>query len=144
MRAGLRMPHEFRDAVFELLRDVMLEDFRLLMDLVLGKPEVLHEVPLEEPVVADDFEGHLEAPLREARPIVGRVLHPTPLRQEPEHLADRRLARAQIRSNPLGSDASPFGREKVDRLDVILDGSGHGEMLTIVQKNCQGLTFGLG
>jgi hypothetical protein len=60
-------------AFLELFREDVLEDLRLIVDLVPGHPERLGEIGLEQTVMADDLESNCPAPLREPGPVIGHV-----------------------------------------------------------------------
>ena len=67
------------DARLERLREVVLEALGLGVHLVPGEPERLHQVELEQAVVADDLERGLRPGLRERDAVVRLVAHePTP------------------------------------------------------------------
>lgn len=121
MRAGFGMAHQVSDSILEFLADVVFEALRLLVNFVLLEAEMLHEVPLDEPVMPDHFQRHFLALQSQARAVIGRVIDPATLGEEAKHLADSGQTVAKARGQLLGVGRPIFLRENVDRLDVILD-----------------------
>lgn len=73
VRTGRRVAEEFVDARLEILGDDVLEPLRLLVDLVPLVAERLHQVALQQAVVADHLQGDLLAALGQAHAPVGHV-----------------------------------------------------------------------
>jgi hypothetical protein len=61
------------DARFELVGEMVLEPLGLLVDLIPGEPERLHEIQLQQPVVTHDLECHPLARWGEGGAVVALV-----------------------------------------------------------------------
>ena len=94
------------------------------MDLIPGHAEALHEEELEQPMVAHDLERDTGAVLGEAHAAVGLALDEAEGCQLGQHPGHRGGADVE----PLGKRGRRHGAlagvERVDRLDVVLNGSG--------------------
>ena len=107
------------DARLDLLGEVVLEAIRLGVHLVPAEPERLHQVELEQPVVADDLERDPLARRRQRGAVVALVLD-QPERREPlEHAGRGRRADAElVRDRRRGRRA--VAAELPDRFEVVL------------------------
>ena len=110
------------DQLLQLLGEDVLQHLRLGVDFVPGHAEALHEEELEQPMVADDLERDAGAVLGEADPAVGLVLDETEGRQLGQHPGDRGGADLQPLRERRRRHGALAGVERVDRLDVVLDG----------------------
>ena len=126
VRIARRVAERGVDARLERLREVMLEPLGLGVHLVPGEPERLHQVELEQAVVADDLERRLRPGLGQRDAVVGRVGHQAHAREPLDH-----------RGRGGGRDAKPLRQrarrhrsaaiQHPDRLQVILDCLGHDQ-----------------
>ena len=97
VRIARRMAERGVDARLERLREVVLEPLGLGVHLVPGEPERLHQVELEQAVVADDLERGLRPRLGERDAVVRLVAH-EPHAGEP---LDHRGRRGRGHAEPL-------------------------------------------
>ena len=116
-----------RDPRLEVLGEDVLERLGLLVHAVPRHPEVLGEVELEQPVVAQHLERDALAGGGERDPAVGRVGDEPLLGELLDHAARRRGGHAEPRGEVVRGDAGS-GLEallqRVDGLRVVLDGLG--------------------
>ncbi len=133
-----RVPHEFRDPVFESFADMMFEDLRLFVHVVGIEAEVLDEVPLQQAVVAHHLLGDPFALRSEADAVILAVLYQIVATQRSEHLAHRGGSHFEAIRDRLGADRLAAA-EVVDRFQVVLDGgAAHDSILTKAKNPCQG------
>ena len=85
MRIARRVAERGVDARLERLREVVLEPLGLGVHLVPGEPERLHQVELEQTVVADDLERRLRPGLGQRDAVVGLVAHEADAREALDH-----------------------------------------------------------
>ena len=114
------------DARLEGLGEVVLEALGLGVHLVPREPERLHEVQLEQPVVADDLERGLRPGVGERHAVVALVAHESDARQALDH----RRGRGGGDTQALGERARAHvavAIEHPDRLEVVLNGLGHDQ-----------------
>ena len=126
VRIARRMAERRVDARLERLGEVVLEPLGLGMHLVPREPERLHQVELEQAVVADDLERRLRARVGQRDAVVRLVAHESHAREALDHRGRRGGGHAEAlgeraRSHAAGAIQHP------DRLQVILDGLGHDE-----------------
>jgi len=110
------------DQLLQLVGEDMLEHFGLLVHAVPRHPEALHQVELEQPVMADHLEGDPPAGAGQRDPAITHVGDQPQLAQALDHPRGRG-----------GRDAHPLGQRRgahrlreallqsVDRLAVVLD-----------------------
>ena len=110
------------DQLLELLGEHVLEHLRLLVDAIPGHPEALHQVQLEQPVVADHLERDPPPGLGQRHAVVGLVGHEPELAEPLDHPGGRRRRHAQPIGERVGADRSLAALlQRVDRLRVVLD-----------------------
>ena len=111
----------------ELLGDVVLEHLGLLVDPVVGHPQGLGEVGLDQAVVADHLERDLFPGRGQDDPLVEGVLDQADLVEPLQHRGRGRGGDAEAVGELAGQHrALALPRERVDRLRVVLDRLGVG------------------
>ena len=126
VRVAGRMAERSVDARLERLREVVLEALGLGVHLVPGQPEGLHQVELEQAVVADHLERGLCPGLRERDAVVRLVPHEPDAREPLDHRRRRRGGHAEPLRERARADAAR-AIEHPDRLQVVLNGLGHDQ-----------------
>ena len=111
------------DARLEVLGDHMLERLGLLVDAVPRHAEVLGEVGLQQPVVAQHLERDPASGFGEHHAAVGDVLDQPPLVEPLEHRRDRGRRDPEPLREVVGPHRRAVGAalQRVDRLRVVLD-----------------------
>src|SRR3954467_12714863 len=118
-----------RDEVLELLREDVLEHLGLRVDAVPRHAEALGQVELEQAVVADDLERALGPAGGEPDALVGLVGDELQLAELAHHARRRGRRDPEALGERGGRDgARAVGRERVDRLGVVLDRRGDGRV----------------
>jgi FtsP/CotA-like multicopper oxidase with cupredoxin domain len=124
VRVVRRISQLLVDLRLELLGERVLEELRLGMDLVEREPEAIDQVALEQPVMPEDLEraqptcvGEGDAPVRES-------LDEAELVEALRHRGGGRGADPHAARKSRRRDALARGLERVDRLQVVLDGDG--------------------
>ena len=130
MRAAVRVPQPLGDALDHVVRERVAELVRVHVRLGGGVAHEIGEEALDQPVLADDVLGALDARGREDRLLVLTALD-EPVRLEPlQHLA-RRGSRNAEHLRDARRDCRRAGRrlvladregEEIDRLQVVVDG----------------------
>ena len=121
VRAGRDADEQRAHALLEVLGDAVLERVRLLVHLVPGDAEDLHEEGLDQAVARDDAAGRLLAHRRE-RQALALVAHDEAVVDEAPHHLERRGLRDADRAGEVGLrrvDARLVHPEEL--LEVLLD-----------------------
>ena len=125
-----------RDQLLELLGEHVLEHLGLGMDPIPRDAETLHEVELEQPVMAHHLERHAPAVIGERHAPIRLMLDQSELPQPLDHPRRRRRRHAEpggdgVRRHGL----APAALERIDRLGVVLDWSGDGGLVACHDRN---------
>jgi hypothetical protein len=111
------------DQLLELLGEDVLEHLRLVVDAIPRHAEVLRQVELEQPVVADHLERDARALRRELDALVGLVRDEVELAELADHARRRGGGDAHaLGDRGRGDGAGAERLEGVDGLRVVLDG----------------------
>ena len=100
----------------------MLEAFRLRVHLVPLVSERFGQVQLQQPVVADDAQGHLLAGGGERHVAVARVPHQPQVVQALDHIGHRGTGQIELLGQSLHRHLTAVALQAVDRLEVVLHG----------------------
>jgi len=108
----------------------VLESVRFGMHLVERQPEHVHEIAFEQAVVAQDLERRQASAVRETTPRYGAARPGRARRDASSSPSPRARSRAFARRVRMWSPARPR-LERVDRLQVVLDGAGQQDELAV-------------
>ena len=129
VRVVRRVAELGRDQVLELVGEDVLEHLGLRVHAVPRDPEVLGQVELQQPVVADDLQRHLLPTLGQPHALVGLVRDQLELAQLAHHPRRGGGGDPEALGDGGGRDRVGAGRlEGVDRLRVVLDRGGDGRV----------------
>jgi hypothetical protein len=110
------------DQFLELVGEDVLEHLSLVVDAIPGHAQALHQIQLEQPVMADHLQRDQLTGLGQGDPTVGLVSHEPELAQALDHARGGRRRDAEALGERVGTDG-PIAAvlERVDRLAVVLD-----------------------
>src|SRR5690606_32968086 len=116
VRVDRGMAQAFGDTFHKTVRDDVFEDLRLVVDLVPGVPEFLHEVELDQSVTAQYGQGDLVSRGGQSHVAVALVVDQPQFTEFAQHAGDRGVGHGEPLGDPGNGDWATSADRKSTRL----------------------------